>query len=401
MKILYIHQYFKTPQQAGGTRSYEFAKYLVDKGHDVIMIAGSKDIKKRVEYKVIDNIKVVYIKNEYSNYMSYKKRMLSFLSFAFWSSIEALKIKKLDLVFATSTPLTVAIPALIVYFFKGIPFAFEVRDLWPEGPIRVGAIRNPLMIRLLLWFERFVYKRARKIVALSPGMVNGIIRAGIEPQKVVMIPNSSDTHRFPMNVQYNGDLLSKYELDKNSFIITYMGAMGLANGLEVVVETCKLLQYELKDKNILVLLVGDGRERPRLEKLKNKYGLNNLLFIDPIPKARIPELLSLSDVGLLVLIPAFDLNSPNKFFDYLAAGKPIISGADGWTQDIIRRNNIGIAVKAGDAKALALAMLEMSRMNKEKLKEMGYRSRKVAEEQYDRMKLAKKFEETLCSALIK
>lgn len=397
MKILYIHQYFKTPEEAGGTRSYEFAKYLVGKGHDVIMLTGKNNAKKIIEHKTIDGIRVIYIKNQYSNYMSFKRRVLSFLSFAFWSSLESLKNKDIDIIFATSTPLTVAIPALVVNFVRRTPFVFEVRDLWPDVPVKLGIIKNRFVVKFLYWFEKLVYKKAIKIVALSPGIKDGIISKGINSDKVVLIPNASDTHRFIIHRKIEKDLLNKYNIAKDSFIITYVGAIAYANDLKVVVEACKFLQFKLKSNNIVVIIAGDGKEKPFLEELKNRYELKNLLFIGEIPKTEVIDLISLSHSGLLVLKndPILETSSPNKFFDYLAAGKPIISNVGGWIKEIIEKNSLGLVVRGGDPEALAYAMLKMSHMSLNELREMGLRSRKVAEEYFSRMKLAEKLEEVL------
>ena len=403
MKILYIHQYFKTPDEAGGNRSYEFAKYLIGKGHDVIMLAGKNNAKKRIEYKTIDGIRVIYIKNQYSNYMSFRRRVLSFLSFAFWSSFESLKNKDVDLIFVTSTPLTVAIPGLVVNFVRRTPFIFEVRDLWPDVPVKLGIIKNRFVVKFLYWFEKLVYKKATKIIALSPGIRDGIIGKGISPDKVVLIPNASDTHRFIIYQKVEKDLLSKYNIARDSFIIIYTGAIAYANDLKVVIEACKLLQFKLKSNNIAVVIAGDGKEKPFLEGLKDRYELKNLLFIGEIPKTEVVDLISLSHSGLLVFksVPIFETNSPNKFFDYLAAGKPIISNVGGWTKEIIEKNRLGLVVRAGDPEALAYAMLKMSNISLNEIGETGLRSRKVAEEYFSRTKLAEKLEAVLSGSFKK
>lgn len=397
MKILYIHQYFKTPDEAGGNRSYEFAKYLVGKGHDLIMLAGKNNAKKIIEHKTMDGIRVIYIKNQYSNYMSFRRRVLSFLSFAFWSSLESLKNKDVDLIFVTSTPLTIAIPGLVINFVRHTPFVFEVRDLWPDVPVKLGIIKNRFVVKFLYWFEKLVYKKATKIVALSPGIRDGIIGKGISPDKVVLIPNASDTHRFIIHQKVEKDLLSKYNITRDSFIVIYTGAIAYANDLKVVVEACKLLQFKLKSNSIVVVIAGDGKEKPFLEGLKDRYELKNLLFIGEIPKTEVVDLISLSHSGLLVFKsdPIFETNSPNKFFDYIAARKPIISNVGGWTKEIIEKNRLGLVVSAGDSEALAYAMLKMSNISLNEIREMGLRSRKVAEEYFSCTKLAEKLEAVL------
>lgn len=408
MKVLYIHQYFKTLEEAGGTRSYEFSKHLVDKGYKVVMIAGKNNLDRLIKKVNIDGIEVIYIRNRYSNYMSFKRRIFAFLSFAFLASFISFFIKDIDILYVTSTPLTVGIPALLLNYLKKIPFIFEVRDLWPDVPIELGVIKNKVMIKILFFFERLIYKRAAKIVVLSPGMKMGILKKGISEEKIVLIPNSCDIHRFEAiedkeRIKKIEDIRNDLALpiSREDFIVIYIGAVAYANDLKVVVEACKILQYEFNNLKIKVLVIGDGKERPFLEKLKEKYGLYNIFFLGELPKKDVIEIINIAQCGLLVFRndPILETNSPNKFFDYLAAGKPIVSNVGGWTKEIIENNNIGKVVEGGNPKALAEAMLLMSQKNNFELKEMAIRARKLAEDEFSRLKMAQRFEEILKSVV--
>ena len=237
MHILYIHQYFTTPEEGGGTRSYEFARYLVKQGHKVTILTGTElnnplaGVKqKKDEY--IEGIHVIYLKTPYSNYMSSKKRFYSFVDFSLRATLFGIRIKKYDLIFATSTPLTVAIPGIILSFLRRVPMIFEVRDLWPEVPIQMGVIKNPFIIKFLHCFEIFTYRHATHIIALSPGMVRGILATGVVKNKVTMIPNYCNLDFFkPGKPKVN----SLGKLVYNNHIIAYSGAISEANTLEVII----------------------------------------------------------------------------------------------------------------------------------------------------------------------
>src|SRR5690606_17101786 len=173
MNILYIHQYFKTPKEPGGTRSYWIAQELIKNGHQVTMITADPNASKQKREAIIDGIKVIYLQEAYSQHMSISTRLKSFLGFVWKSITEARKQKDIDLVIATSTPLTVGITALYMKLLKKIPFIFEVRDLWPEVPIQMGAFKSPLIVKPMRWFEKTIYKNAKHVIALSPGMQDG------------------------------------------------------------------------------------------------------------------------------------------------------------------------------------------------------------------------------------
>ncbi|SVB69891.1 uncharacterized protein METZ01_LOCUS222745, partial [marine metagenome] len=197
MKILYLHQYFNTPNMSGGTRSYEFAQRLVSSGHEVHMITSRRDStsSNKTYIENTDGINVYWIYVPYSNSFGFLRRILAFIKFIVLSSILSLKIKS-DIVFATSTPLTIAIPAIFCSKVKGVPMVFEVRDLWPELPIAVGAIKSGILIRLAKILEETTYFHSKYVIALSPGMKEGIAKTGYPLLKIKVIPNSCDIVRF-------------------------------------------------------------------------------------------------------------------------------------------------------------------------------------------------------------
>ncbi|WP_167568951.1 glycosyltransferase family 4 protein [Brevibacillus migulae] len=410
MKILYIHQYFTTREGTLGTRSYEFAKYFVKKGHQVTVLTGDSYLPPMEGEEAgwftrtctVDGIRIIAVKNAYSNYMGFLRRALAFFAFVFFSTWIALFLKRHDLVFATSTPLTVAITALLLKKLRRIPFVFEVRDLWPEAPIQMGAVRSRLAIRLLRWLERTTYREAVQVVGLSPGMVAGILDTGIPQEKVSMIPNCSDLELFdPSNATVQGSaavIRRKLSLE-GKLVVLHGGAMGVANGLDSLIRTAILLQ-QLGESEIFFIFAGEGKTRPEMEKTAREQGLTNILFTGAVPRKEMPLYLSMADVTVTSFrpLPILATNSPNKFFDSLAAGKPVIVNAAGWTKEIVESYGVGFYVDPHEPENLA-RLLRAVKNDKERLWDMGIRARRLAEEKYDRIKLAGQMEELLAKAL--
>jgi len=379
VKVLYIHQYFNTPEDGGGTRSYEFAKKLVKLGHKVTMITSSNEANNIK--KIIEGINVVYLKVSYSNHMSFKRRLLSFILFGIKAILVGIKIKNCDLVFATSTPLTIAIPGILLSFIKRIPMVFEVRDLWPEVPIQMGVIKNKLLIKILRCFERFTYKYSKHIIVLSPGMEKGVIDAGIEKDKVTMIPNFCNIDFFKPG-ESNKELLRELGgIDEP--IISYAGAISYANNVELIIDTAEKLQK--KGQKVLFVIAGDGSLKQELENKSKKLGLKNVLFLGKINKYEVLILYrkSLATLVLFKKLPVLTTNSPNKFFDAISTGKPVITNMNGWVGSLIEKYNIGFSIDPDDANSLMKAVISMVNMDENKVKEMGLSARKLAVEKFD------------------
>ena len=379
MKVLYIHQYFNTPEDGGGTRSYEFAKKLVKLGHKVTMITSSDQCN--FTQKIIEGIDVVYLKVSYSNHMSFKRRLLSFIMFGIKAIFAGFKINNCDLIFATSTPLTIAIPGILLSFIKRIPMIFEVRDLWPEVPIQMGLVKSKLLIKILRWFERFTYKYSKHIVALSPGMMKGIIDAGIEKGKITMIPNFCNTDFFKPE-ESNKELIKELE-GIGEPIISYAGAISYANNVELIIDTAEKLQK--KGQKVLFVIAGDGSLKQELENKSKYLGLQNVLFLGKINKYEVLELYrkSLAILVLFAKLPVLTTNSPNKFFDAISTGKPVITNMDGWIGSLIEKYNIGFSIDQDDENTLMNAVIEMVNLEENKVKDMELNARKLAVEKFD------------------
>lgn len=391
MNILYIHQYFVTPQEPGGTRSYWLAQELIKNGHKVTMLTSSSKFSEDIKVVQVDGIEVVYIKEDYDQNMSVSRRLKAFLKFMYKSSVLGLKQKDIDLVIATSTPLTIGIPALILKWFKNKPFVFEVRDLWPEVPIQMGAIKNSWTIKTTRLLEKTIYKNASRVIALSPGMQDGVVKY-IPKEKTSMIPNMAKMDEFWPRGK-NDQLMEKLGLKKDSFKIVHFGSLGLANGAHSIIESAKLLKNR---EDIEFLFVGGGSTENDLVEEVEKNNLKNVKFLGKFPMSDVSEIVNFSDVSVISFLdlPILYTNSPNKLFDSLSAGKPIIVNSAGWTKDIAEKSHCGYYVNPNRPEELVQKVLYL-KDNPDVVNEMGQNARKLAETVYDKSILCKKFVEVI------
>lgn len=395
MKVLYFHQHFTTPSVGGATRSYEFSRKLIERGHKVTLVCGetakldlpsteSKDVFRGD----IDGIDVIQIKIPYSNNDGIAKRAFTFIKFA-WKGIQVAMKEEYDLLFATSTPLTAGLPGIWMKWFsiKKSKFVFEVRDLWPELPKALG-MKNPILLWGMSVLEKLSYKKADGCIGLSPGICEGIKRI-VPEKKIELIPNGCDLDIFRPGNRENLQLNGVSPIDT---VAVFTGAHGIANGLESVLDMASVLKQKNRN-DIKITFIGDGKVKSDLVKRANDEGLDNCRFFDPVPKTVLNKIVSSADIGLMVLknVPAFYYGtSPNKFFDYIASGLPVVNNYPGWLSDMIIENNCGLVVPPDNAEAFADAIIELAD-SPEKRKVMGVNSRSLAEKQFSRDDLAYKF----------
>lgn len=392
MHILYFHQHFSTPQGSAGTRSYEMAHALLRDGHSVTMVCGSygqgktglADLFQRGRRRgVVDGIDVIEFDLNYANDMGVLRRMGVFVKYAF-SSIGVALREPADVVFATSTPLTAGIPGIVSRWLKRKPFVFEVRDLWPELPRAMG-LRNPLLLGLMSALEWVSYRSADRLVGLSPGIVEGIAKRGVPKERIAMVPNGCDLDLFAhFDAAWRPEGVRDHQM-----LAVFCGTHGLANGLDAVLDAAAVLKARGRD-DIRIALVGQGREKARLLERATSEGLDAVLFLDPVPKTRLSWLLAGADLGLQTLrnVPAFYFGtSPNKFFDYISAGLPVLNNYPGWLASLIEEHDCGIAVPADDPDAFAGALIAAAD-DPERRKRMGTNARALAEAQFARPLLA-------------
>lgn len=390
MKVLYLHQYFNTPDMSGGTRSYEMARRMVAAGHEVHMLTAYRKDDKQGEWFTTDEagIQVHWYPVPYSNHMSYGQRIKAFFAFAFAARKKALALEG-DIVFATSTPLTIALPGVLAARKHKIPMVFEVRDLWPEMPIAMGALKNPAMRFAAQKLERWAYRHSSAVVALSPGMKEGVVATGYPASQVAVIPNSSDNHEF----QHDPQAAEAFRIQRpwlgDRPLLVYTGTFGRVNGVGYMVELATALKKSGSD--IRLLLVGDGQERPPVIEAAKAAGVyeDNLFFESVMPKREIPGLLAAATMAsnLVIDLPAARANSANKFFDSLAAGKPVFINHGGWMHELVKSHDCGLAMWQTPVEQVAEA-LEARLHDNDWLAQAGAAAKTLAEKEFDRDVLA-------------
>ncbi len=397
MKVLYFHQHFSTPQGASGTRSYEMARRLVDRGHSVTMVCGqygggktglSGGFTRGSRTGRVDGIDVIEFALPYRNNDGFVRRSFTFLKYA-WRSIAVALRHDCDLVFATSTPLTAGIPGIVASSLRRKPFVFEVRDLWPELPREMGVITNPLVLWAMSALEWASYHAARACIGLAPGIVRGIERRGISPDRIHLVPNGCDLELF------GAAAAAKWRpagVSESDLMAVFTGAHGIANGLDAVLDAAAVLKARGRS-DIKLVLIGEGRMKSSLVARAEAEGLDNCIFHPPVPKVELSGLMQASDAGLMILanVPAFYFGtSPNKFFDYIASGIPVLCNYPGWVTDLIAENQCGISVRPGDPGRFADALSRMAD-ERQGLRLMGDNGRRLAAREFDRRMLADRF----------
>jgi glycosyltransferase involved in cell wall biosynthesis len=402
MHVLYFHQHFTTPDGSGGTRSYELARALVAKGHRVTIVCGKSvtcglslpwDEKARWHRGMIDGIEVVALPLAYSNRTSLGRRAWIFLKFA-WRSVGIALRWEYDLLFATSTPLTAALPGIAMKLLgRGKPFVFEVRDLWPELPRALG-MKNPLLLGGMSLLEWLGYRCADACIGLAPGIADGIRQRAPRERTIATIPNGCDLALF--TPEKRRKTLELAGIEPGDFVAGFTGAHGIANGLDAVLDAAAELQRRGRG-DIKLVFIGDGNQKDRLVGRAKAEGLRNCLFFPPVKKTEIARITASFDCGLQILadVPAFYRGtSPNKFFDYISSGIPVVNNYPGWLAELIETHGCGIATPPHDVIALADALGALAD-NPERCRVMGEAARRLAVARFGRHELARQFAEQL------
>jgi glycosyltransferase involved in cell wall biosynthesis len=366
MRVLYLHQYFTTPDMAGGTRSYEMARRLVAAGHTVHMITTDREGRnprhREWRRELVSGIDVHWLPVPYSNEFGYRARMRAFGDFAWRAATRAVEIGG-DLVFATSTPLTIAIPGIYASRRLRVPMIFEVRDLWPEVPIAMGVVRNPVTIAAAYWLARAAYRHAAHVVALSPGLKEGVLRHGIPAERVSVISNGCD-RLFDVSPEVGAAFRRGQEWLGDRPLVTYAGTLGPANGVGYLAQLAAEAQRLAPEVRFLV--VGSGKEEPAIRRTAGELGVmgRNFFMMPSLPKREIPACLSATDlaVSLLINVPALGGPAlPNKFFDALAARRPILINYEGWLAELLRSTGAGLVIPPDDPQRGAAELCEFLR----------------------------------------
>ncbi len=400
MHILLIHQVFVSPQEPGGTRHYELAQHTLERGHQFTIVASAlsyltgKPATERegfVTEQQINGLRVLRAYTYPALHRSFVWRVVCFLSFMVSSVWAGLRAGPIDLVMGTTPPIFQSVSAWLIALLRRRPFLLEVRDLWPAFAIDMGVLRNPFLIWASRGLEAFLYARATHILVNSPAYREYLLQKGIAPDKVTLIPNGVEVEQFDPHA--TGDHIRQQWRLNGHFVVTYAGALGLANDIPTILQAANHLQDH---PDIHFLLVGDGKERADLERQAAQLQLRNVTFTGSMPKSQMPDVLAASDACLATLqnIPMFKTTYPNKVFDYMAAGRPTILAIDGVIRQVIEAANGGCFVQPGNAQQLAQAILSMSH-DRDQTRTMGISARSYVQQHFNRRDQATKFIELL------
>lgn len=385
MKITYLHQYFNTPTMIGGTRSYELGRRLVAMGHEVHVVTSWREpTDERGWFETVEQgMTVHWLPVPYSNKMPHWRRMQAFVAFAAQSAVRATKLGS-DVILATSTPLTIAIPALIARSISRRPMVFEVRDSWPTVPIALGALSNPVLIRAARLLERWAYFGSERVIALSPAMKADVVSTGFPSDHVKVIPNGCDLEAFEVHSDAGSSLIDMYPWVRDRPVITYAGTVGAMNGVDFIVHLAHELMSQGSPYSFAVL--GDGNQRLRVQQLAQELGVLNesVRFIGSVPKAEVGPWLRISAATLMTLAGPASIAKyavQNKFFDYIAAGKPVIANFRGYVSEVAEAHGAGLILSPSPSEA---AQELVARLTPDWLALASRRARHLAESQFSR-----------------
>ncbi len=366
MRILYFSQYF--PPEAGATqaRAYEMASNWILLGHSVTMIAEFPNHPsgimapgyqgKLYERELLNGIEVLRVWVKTSPSKNFRTRMLFYLSYMFNAAMAGLFIARgrYSFIYASSPPLLVGAAAWIVSKFRRIPLVFEVRDLWPESAVALGELTNSRAIAMATRLEEMCYRRAVRIVVVTQGVLAHLLKRGIPDEKLLLIPNGANTELFIDNNSERDRIRQELGLG-NKFICIYAGIFGVAQGLEVILETAQLLQ---SDKRFHFLLIGEGPRKGQIASLARNLNLPNLTLLPEKPREQIPNYLSAADAAIIPLRKSevFSMVVPSKLFDAWSCSKPVILSVDGEARILLENVKGGIFVPPESAEKMAEAV---------------------------------------------
>jgi glycosyltransferase involved in cell wall biosynthesis len=399
MHILLIHQAFAALDEPGGTRHHELARYLAGRGHRVTVIASRVSYLTGAPLRLPPSspkmggeqdgggVRVLRAYTYSALHKSFVHRVFGFFSFMASSFFLGLGVRGVDLVWGTSPPIFQGVTAWLLARIKGVPFLFEVRDLWPKFAMAVGVLRDPLLIRMSLWLERFLYRRADRVMVNSPGYVAHV--SGLGARRADLVPNGADPEMFDpadKGTAFRSRCVANGER-RGKFIVLYAGAHGMSNDLGIVLDSAGLLAES--DPDVQIVFLGDGKEKPALEKRAAELRLANVTFLPPLPKSEMAAALAGADACLAILKPIDEYKTtyPNKVFDYMAAGRPVVLAIDGVIREVVEAAGCGVFARPGDPAALAEAILVLA-MDRKKARLMGLKGRRYLEEHFSREKMA-------------
>jgi glycosyltransferase involved in cell wall biosynthesis len=404
MRIVYLHQYFNTPDMAGGTRSYEMARRLVAAGHEVRMVTSWREGGRGGAWFTTDEagIEVHWLPVPYNNRMGFADRMRAFVRFAWHASRKAASLPA-DVVFATSTPLSIALPGYFASRRRRAPMVFEVRDLWPDVPIEMGIVRNPLLIWVARRLESLAYRSASRVVALAPGMKEAVVRRGVPAEHVAVIPNGCDFDIFPTTATA-ADTPPPLQAAGNGRTtnVVYMGTIGLTNGVEFIPRLAHALRLRADAPDVRFFIIGDGRQREAVEDLSRELGVlgESVTLLDALTKRDLARWVSGADATIMSYDgPAivFRDSVANKFFDSLAAGKAVIANYEGFATLLAREAGAGFIIDRDPS--VAADQLAAIIADPDALVRAGKAASRLARDRFDRDDQAAQLQQVLEEAV--
>jgi glycosyltransferase involved in cell wall biosynthesis len=395
MRILFLSHYFPPEVNAPATRTYEHCRQWVRDGHTVTVVTCAPNHPQGQVYNgyhnrlyqrdVKDGITVVRIWTFVTANEGFLKRTLNYISYLCSAVVVSIFLPKADVVLSTSPQFFNGLAGYFVSKLKRIPWVLEIRDLWPESIVAVGAIKNPAIIKMLEWIEHFAYRKADRIVPVTDSFKKYMLDKGIKAGKITVVKNGVDLARY---APIDGARALAEELGiKGKFVVSYFGTHGMAHHLETILHAAHRLS---SSKNIIFLMVGDGAERQALVQMRDKMALDNVMMIDQQPKSRMREFWALSNISLILLKKSdlFKTVIPSKIFESMAMAKPIILGVEGESADLLQAAKAGVCIEPEHAGDLAAHVLELSQ-DPERCYQLGRNGRQYVMEHFDRTVLAR------------
>jgi len=399
MRILYLSQYFPPEAGATQTRAHEMARNWVRLGHSVTLIAEVPNHPSGIippEYRgrlyakgILDGIEVIRVWVKASSVKSFRNRILFYLTYMLKAALAGLLLARgrYDLLYASSPPLFVGGAALAISNLRRIPLVFEVRDLWPESAVALGELNNRTALAWATRLEEACYRRAKRVVVVTNGIRDSLLKRGLSEEKLVLVPNGANVDMFRFDAENRMRLRQQYNLG-NAFVAIYAGIYGVAQGLETIVEAARFLRDE---SDIHFLLVGDGPKKGEIAALVEQYNLTNLTLLPEQPRNSIPALLSAADVALIPLrnLDLFKGALPYKMFDAWACERPVLLSVDGEARQIMAQAGGGVFVPPENPEALARELLKL-KSDRVMLEKMGHAGREFTAQEFSRQAQAEK-----------
>ncbi len=392
MHVLFLTDNFPPEVNAPASRTFEHCREWVKAGHTVTVVTCAPNFPKGKVFdgyrnklwqtETVEGIRVIRVWSYITANEGFLRRVLDYQSYMLSAIVASVFVRKVDLIIGTSPQFFTACAAYVVSRYKFRPYIFELRDLWPESIKAVGAMKNERAIRFLEWIEMFLYRKAAKVVSVTRSFKDILVRRGIDGGKIEVITNGVDISQFKPRPK-DPELTAKLGMT-GKFVAGYIGTHGLAHGLETLLDAAE----RLRGQDFVFLFLGDGARKEALKQMAAEKKLDNVVFIDSVPKADVARYWSLLDVSVIHLkkTDLFTTVIPSKLFESMGMGLPVLHGVEGESADIVREEGAGIPFEPENAEQLCAALVRL-KSNPAELEE--FRARCLAgAKNFDRTNLA-------------